>query len=270
MVIDKIEKYIKIPKINSILESQFLKDLKIENFQKYYNKSETFRLDTLKTPYSPYFKELFFLHSLITLNKRLTILEFGSGWSSLFFAHAIIQNKLNYSSISNNLRMEKKFEIFVLENEKKYLNIAKKRISKIINKKKLKNIKIHWLYSETKIDMYLGRICTSYKNFPKVNPDFIYLDGPDQFKTKGKINNFDINGTDFMPMVCDILKIEFFLQPGTIIVADGRAANVQFLRSYFKRNWLYKYMETIDKHIFYLNAPLLGPANKNLLKFYKN
>ena len=38
-----------------------------------------------------------------------------------------------------------------------------------------------------------------------------------------------------MPMVSDIIKIEFFLKPGTIIVVDGRAANVQFMQSQFKR-----------------------------------
>ena len=67
----------------------------------------------------------------------------------------------------------------------------------------------------------------------QVNPDFIYLDGPDQFKIKGKINNFNLNHEDFMPMVSDLLKIEF-LKPGTILVVDGRSANVQFLRSFLK------------------------------------
>ena len=29
-----------------------------------------------------------------------------------------------------------------------------------------------------------NRICTQYKNLPLCNPDFIYLDGPDQFNIK--------------------------------------------------------------------------------------
>ena len=36
-----------------------------------------------------------------------------------------------------------------------------------------------------------------------------------------------------MPMICDILKIENFLTPGTLIVSDGRAANIKFLRDNF-------------------------------------
>ena len=36
-------------------------------------------------------------------------------------------------------------------------------------------------------------------------------------------------------MSCDILMIENFLMPGTIIVVDGRGANAEFLRKNFKR-----------------------------------
>ena len=40
-----------------------------------------------------------------------------------------------------------------------------------------------------------------------------------------------------MPMSCDILKIEHFLKPGTIIVVDGRAANSRFIKKNLQRNW---------------------------------
>jgi hypothetical protein len=73
-----------------------------------------------------------------------------------------------------------------------------------------------------------------------------------------------------MPMVSDLIKIEFFLIPGTIIVVDGRAANVQFLIKNFKREWLYYYHESTDMHLMYLNAPSLGLSNNNRLKFYNN
>ena len=71
-------------------------------------------------------------------------------------------------------------------------------------------------------------------------------------------------------MANDILKIEYFLTPGTIIVVDGRAANAQFLKDHFKRNWLYEFDNENDQHIFYLDAPLLGKYNKLQIAFYKN
>ena len=70
-----------------------------------------------------------------------------------------------------------------------------------------------------------------------------------------------------MPMVSDIIKIEFFLKPGTIIVVDGRAANVQFMQSSL-RKWQYHYVKSIDKHVLLLKANSLGLANDLLIDFY--
>ena len=56
---------------------------------------------------------------------------------------------------------------------------------------------------------------------------------------KNKINNFTTAHPDMMPMGNDIIKIEYFLTPGSIILTDGRSANAKFLRDTFKRNWLY-------------------------------
>ena len=107
---------------------------------------------------------------------------------------------------------------------------------------------------------------------PKItlcNPDFIYLDGPDQFKIKD-VNNISTRHRDMMPMVCDILKFENFYKPGTILLCDGRGANAQFLKNNFKRNWQYLYDRKNDQHIFTLDEPPLGYLNKLQLKFYKN
>ena len=117
--------------------------------------------------------------------------------------------------------------------------------------------------------LFENRFATEYLNLPLCNPDFIYLDGPDQFNIKNKINNFNIGHKDMMPMVCDILKIEYFLTPGTIILSDGRSANCKFLLDHFKRNWIHKHDLTNDQHIFYLNDPCLGKFNKLQLDFYR-
>ena len=255
-----------IPKVTNKINSNLLRELNIGFSQKFLNHKPAKKLEVRDKSYDPVFKELFFLHNLVTLNRRLTILEFGSGWSSLFLYHALKKNKKKYENQTRTLRGNNKFEIFVLENEKKYLDISKKRIRKILDRK----LKIHWHLSEVNMSEFEGRYCTVYKNFPRVNPDFIYLDGPGQFKVKGKINNFSANHEDFMPMVAGLLKIEFFLKPGTILVVDARAANVQFLRSFFKRKWLYYYVKNIDKHILFLDAKSLGLANDLSLNFYRD
>ena len=112
------------------------------------------------------------------------------------------------------------------------------------------------------------KICTQYKKLPLCNPDFIYLDGPDQFKIKGNINGISIRHKDMMPMVCDILKLEYFFTPGTIIVCDGRAANAKFLKDNFQRRWKYVRDQKNDQHIFCLQDQVLGKYNQLQIKFY--
>ena len=80
---------------------------------------------------------------------------------------------------------------------------------------------------------------STFINHPRVNPDFIYMDGPDQFNIKGKVNNITIADYEMMPMNSDILSFENFLTPGTIILFDGRTANARFLKSNFQRKWKY-------------------------------
>jgi hypothetical protein len=51
------------------------------------------------------------------------------------------------------------------------------------------------------------RVCTFYKNAPNICPDFIYLDGPDQFSAKGFISGVKTNHQDRLPMAGDLLAI---------------------------------------------------------------
>ena len=74
---------------------------------------------------------------------------------------------------------------------------------------KIKNL-VHYNFSDVEMTRFNGRIATEYKKLPLCNPDFIYLDGPDQFKVKKNINNISTSHKDMMPMACDILKIEYF------------------------------------------------------------
>ena len=53
-----------------------------------------------------------------------------------------------------------------------------------------------------------------------------------------------------MPMVCDILKFEYFYTPGTMIVCDDSVANARYLKDYFKRNWKCINDKKNDQHIF--------------------
>ncbi len=230
----------------------------------------TLKVNQLRTKiiFKPELRDLYRLYQFIILNRRTTILEFGSGWSSLIFSIALNDLKKKNNDNIKNLRRNNPFELFVLENSKKFLKISKNRITKFSKKNRVNNSN-HYSLSNVKMTNYNGKISTEYDKLPLCNPDFIYLDGPDQFNIKGKINNISTRHKDMMPMACDILKIEYFLTPGTIIVIDGRAANAKFLKDHFKRRWIYKNNKKFDQSIFYLNDPILGKYNKLQLEFYK-
>ena len=68
-------------------------------------------------------------------------------------------------------------------------------------------------------------------------------------------------------MAADILSIEHFLLPGTLIVVDGRSANARFLKSNLQRKWSYSYCENFDQHFFELLEEPLGIYNKKQIDF---
>ena len=263
---------IKIPPKKNLSEiKKFFKKKKLDYLLKNYDDNFKKKVNNMivDKPYLPELKDLYMLYQYVVLNKRTTILEFGSGWSSLIFSFALTELKLKYQNKIKNLRRNNPFELFILENEKKYLNITKKRNNFLQNKDKNK-VKIHYKFSEVEMTLFKGRICTEFRNLPTCSPDFIYLDGPDQFNVKKKVNGITTAHKDMMPMSCDLLKIEYFLTPGTIIICDGRTANASLLKDNFKRKWIYKRDLRNDQHIFYLNDNSLGVYNQKQLNFYKS
>ena len=258
-----------INKNNEFIENFFIKKglkLLVDLSKK---KKRSINQSIVNEPYIPELDDLYNLYQYIIINKRTTILEFGSGWSTLIFSLALKELADKFSAEVKSLRRNNPFELFVIENEKKYLNVTKNRILKFNKYLKIKNpIRIKYFLSDVEMTTFNGKICTQYKKLPLCNPDFIYLDGPDQFNVKKDINGISTRHKDMMPMVCDILKFEYFYTPGTIIVCDGRAANAKFLKDHFKRNWKYIDDQKNDQHIFRLADPTLGKYNNLQLEFY--
>lgn len=213
-------------------------------------------------PYPPDLLDLYRIYQYIVLNKRLTALEFGCGWSTLVLAHALESNRRKFSKNVKNLRRQNPFEVHAVDNEKQFLNIARSRVER----QRLENAE--FIFSEVEMTRFNGRLATQYEMLPQINPDFIYLDGPDQFNTQGTVNGLNIGHKDFMPMSSDLLLIEHFLTPGTMILVDGRTANARFLRANFQRGWSYSFHNECDQSLFVLEEEPLGEINRKQLEFY--
>ena len=199
------------------------------------------------------------LHYLVTSRKVTTILEFGVGKSSIVFDHALNLNKQKYASLINgNLRRNNLFQCFSVDNNEEWISGCKKTAATSL---------VNYCLSPCSLSSFNGRVCTYFDDLPNICPDLIYLDGPDQFSPIGNVRGVTTNHPDRMPMSADILAIEHFLLPGTLIVVDGRTANARFLRSNLQRDWSYFHHEDFDQHYFELTERPLGIYNKRQIDF---
>lgn len=245
--------------------SKFFRDINLQGLVKNQKRGIPGVNDMVqKKLYQPDLQDLYFLYQLIVLNKRITVLEIGCGWSSVVIRKALNSNKKKYLKETNKLRRQNQFECISLDNEKKWISNTKRLLKKF----KINFTNKDFFFSDCEMTEINGLYATRFKKVPLLNPDLIYLDGPDQFNIKGKIRNFTISHKDMMPMVSDILNIEYFLTPGTIILMDGRTSNARFLNDNLKRRWDYRYLENLDLNIFFLNEKPLGKYNRRQLKFY--
>ena len=131
-------------------------------------------------------------------------------------------------------------------------------------------MKVSYIKTSARYSMVRGQVCSLFRNFPHHTSDFIYLDGPacDQVKksVRGFNGRFGSRENYGLPMSGDLLTIENWLWPGTIIVVDGRGPNAEFYAHNFKRNWRYKFNSEVDQHIFYLDEKPWGKKSQILLK----
>ncbi len=216
----------------------------------------------LLEPYPVEMDDLIRIHYLIRKYKVVTAVEIGAGKSTTVIADALKKNKEDFGTfVSQELRKNNPFELHSVETSEFWSDIVLEGIPD-----KLKAFCTMHVVS-CRMDEFNSRICTTFDNFPNICPDFIYLDGPDQYAPSGDINGISTQHPDRMPMVSDLIRIEPFLLPGTIILVDGRTANARFMRNNFQNKWSYKHYEEFDIHVFVNIENPLGRYNRKELEF---
>lgn len=208
-------------------------------------------------PFEPKWGDLCRLHWLQLSRRMVNVLELGSGYSTAVLAHGARLLHDGFAAwAAENLRVETPFHVFSVEEEQRFLDITRDRLGP--------ELAPYATLSRSSVEMILfdERIATVYTSLPNVSPDFIYLDGPSQFATTQTLNGFSFSSPARMPMSADILRFEFFLEPGTLILVDGRTANARFLRHYLRRTWAYLHDRKGDVHYFELQEAPLGKYNE--------
>ncbi|BCT66798.1 hypothetical protein NNRS527_00366 [Nitrosospira sp. NRS527] len=216
-------------------------------------------------PFEPEYDDLCRLHWIALSRKVINALEFGSGYSTVILTDAMRILDGHFGEWARkSIRSDNPFHVYAVEEEQHFLEITRSRLGS--------RLQAFATISHSSVDVLIhdNRIASVYSKLPNISPDFIYLDGPSQFATTQEINGFSFNSKARMPMSADILRVEFFLEPGTLILVDGRTANARFLKSYLRRNWIHLHDTIGDIHYFELQEEPLGPFNKLKLEFCLN
>jgi len=212
--------------------------------------------------YEPEIDDLWFLYSLIRDKCVTSILEYGSGWSTFVMAIALQENFLDFGlEHAQIIRHPNPFRFMTIDASSKYQDSAMNRIP-VDSKKNI--LPITATPNLTSLD---GAICHQFDFIPNFAPDLIYLDGPDHDQVFGNVEGFEYKESFTQPMSIDLLMIEPFLWPETIIVTDGRTANARFLASRFKRDWQIIHDPFGDRTIFRLNETPLGLISEEHINF---
>ena len=211
----------------------------------------------LNIPFPPVIEDLARLHRLIRKRKAFTVLEFGSGLSTIVMADALSKNKADFLGLQEKpvLRNRFMFQIFSVESDKKWIEYSQSNFPNHLSE----HVNFH--YSEIKIDTFNGRICHFYDNLPDIVPDFIYLDGPNPKDVKGGVNGITFQCDERTVMAADILLMESILLPGTFILVDGRTNNARFLNNNLQRNFEMSWDKDGDVTSFELKEERLGKYN---------
>lgn len=208
-------------------------------------------------PLPPQLSDLAVLHFLVVSRQVSKVVEFGSGYSTAVLALALIQNdSIHRDWVESNRRLQDPFTLTTVDESADWLEITLQRINESFRDA------VRPMHSQVEMVEFCGRYATRYSSFSDVVADLVVIDGPSQYAPSTEGNSFHTGKPHLMPMAADVLPVEHFFEPGSILFVDGRTSNARFLRQNLQRNWAYRHFSIAEFHIFELQEEPLGKINK--------
>jgi len=211
----------------------------------------------IEAPYGYEIDDLFHLYSTVRKSSCVSVLEFGSGWSTLVLALGLYENAQSFGEEHRqSVRHPNPFQLLTVDASEHWQGVALSRVP-------------DWLKSTIRrvsCDVMLADRYGGYVHFFDKVPDFvadlIYLDGPDPEQVVGVVGGFEYGELHTLPMGADLLRLEPHLWPETMIITDGRTANARFLASNLRRNWQVLHDPFGDRTTFRLEETAFGPIGE--------
>lgn len=207
--------------------------------------------------FPPDVEDLARLHLLVRTRRAFTVLEFGTGFSTIVIADALAKNKREWFAAESrpHLRNRHLFRCFSVDASSEWLGLSEKRFPVELRE----HVEFH--FSNVVIGTHKGQLCHFYENLPDIVPDFIYLDGPDPKDVKGSVRGLSFQADERTVMSGDLLLMEPTLLPGAFVLVDGRTNNARFLNRNFKRPFAMRWDQAGDVTTFELTEERLGKLN---------
>ena len=202
------------------------------------------------------------MYATVVEKSVVSILEFGSGWSTLALSLGLAENeKIFGESHRSMIRHPNPFQLWSLDASASWQKVAIQRLN--ADERKL----VTPITITPQITQVENGICHLNDFLPNFTPDLVYLDGPDHNQVVGEFNSFKYDERFTPPMAADLIMLEPFFWPETLIISDGRTANARFLESRFKRNWQVMHDPFGDRTIFRLNETPFGEISSEHISF---
>ena len=211
-------------------------------------------------PIAPDISDLVRLHKLARERRRLTVVEFGTGYSAIVLAHALQRSAVEHSVELEALELgwANPFRLYSVDANSSWINSVERALPATLADR------VSFVLSPVIATTFDGRLCHLFQNLPDIVPDLVYVDGPDPSDVQGDINNLSFEHGR-VPMSADVLLMEPTLLPGTIVVFDGRVANARFVLRHLDRpNSVYR--ESDVTIIEFVDQPL-GLRDERRRKF---
>jgi hypothetical protein len=187
--------------------------------------------------------DLAFLHRTVRRLRPRTILELGSGNSTIAMAHALEQNGREPGDDQpHGLLFSIEASAAWMENTRAKLPLQLQRFTVL-------------RASQAEVTTWNGELCHLFPELPDIVPDLIFVDGPGSADIVGAYHGLSFQteaGIRRGQVAADPLIYEGWMRPGAMIVVDGRLANTQFLLRNLKRRYRFQLNAQPGLHCFTL------------------
>ena len=190
----------------------------------------------------PVFTDLANMHRLVRARKPQTVLEFGSGFSTIVLAHALQMNQRERPNDAPPM-------LHSVESSEEWMDNTAAKIPA-----ELKEL-VSMSHSKIVADELNGQLCFKFEKLPNVVPDFIYLDGPGAADVVGEVRglSFQIGETHLRrQIVADVLLYESTFHKGAFILLDSMYPTMHFLRNHLTRSYKFRWNVISDQSSFEL------------------